>query len=288
MTALDPPTASNPHPLPPPRTPLVLTAPPAWFHRPLPARRPLDRLPMGDPDAGLGRALGLWLLRTVHHHPLELRICASGRHAGVWFGLAGIGATPRHAAAVTNAARGRFAAALSLGGWSVFPKPAPGLPRRIQHLAPVERGVRGCLGDLERTRSVLGAASRRGAPLVVRLALRAVRSCPDVVADVLRTDADLRRRLPGRPASLVLRDDPAAPPALVESRALLDEAVSLQLSVSVRGRVLPGPIALRMLTEALSADLGMRLAPSPGLARVPLESRALAAFPTLLGGNPQC
>ncbi len=193
---------------------------PTWFHVPLPRgaalSRLLPRISDGSPIEGLSR----WLLEKGGRHRLELRLAGRGQHAGAWFGIAGVGATPRDAAHTGKKAAANLADVLDGFSIAAQVRAAPDLPRQSLGLRLAGGGTRlQCASGLATTRATLPACGVKGAPLV-----------------------------------LARVDSPA-----VRATRIRDEAAGMRVRVLVHGRRFPSPLRLRLLSDALGDDLDARV-----------------------------
>lgn len=204
-----------------------------------------------------------WLLERGGRHRLEVRLAASGGHAGVWLGVAGVGATPRDAAACGRRGKRELADALLAVKVADQGRCPPALPRQVRGLVLRGDGPRlQADSGLSGTREALPECGRKGSPLVLRVQFDLSRASGELVGEARRTlQAAASARSP-EPAWMMSRTGQLRRIDTPQRRALrvLDEAASLRIRVLVHGRSLPSALRLRILSDALQSDLGGTLA----------------------------
>lgn len=251
------PVFQSPHPMA-----SLCVSSPMWCHVPLGKGRTLTNARRrGGSPRGV-RTILEWLLECGGQHRLELRMAASGGHAGIWLGLAGVGATRRNAEATGRRGKSQLADALLAMKVGIRRQPPPALPRRILGLAASgPQQELQSTADLPATRAALPECSRAGAPLVLRIQFDLSRASRGLVSEAhrtLRVAANSSAPDPGwvmsRTGEVRRVDTP-----LTRAGRVLDEAAALRLRVLVHGRTLALPLRMRILSDALQDDLGGQL-----------------------------
>lgn len=232
---------------------------PMWWRVPLDSRWP-GRGKQGPRSL---RTILHWMLEQGGRLRVELRLAGSGAHTGAWLGVAGVGATPRDAEACGRRAKKQLSDALQTVDIQAFKGLPPALPAPARGLVRVGKGARlQSDASLEATREALPGCSIKGHPLLLRVQFDLSRAHGELVREAQRTcqsaassDRPTPDWLVSRTGQLVRVDSP-------ERRAMrvLDEVAALRMRILVQGRRLPGALRLRILSDAIQADLGGQLA----------------------------
>lgn len=234
-----------------------------WCHVPLRRGQTLAQAGGRGGSAGGVTTILQWLLERGGRHRLELRMAASGGHAGVWLGIAGVGATPRDAEACGRRGKRELAdGLLAMRVAEQARRPAP-LPARVRGLEARVEGQRlQAAGGFAATRQALPECSRRGAPLVLRVQFDLSQAAGELVSEAQRTWRAAVSAASPEPAWLMSRTGQLRRIDTPQRRAkrVLDEAAGLRIRVLVHGRTLPSALRLRILSDALEEDLGGSLA----------------------------
>jgi len=232
---------------------------PLWWRVPLDSRWPSR----GKQGLRSLQTILHWMLEQGGRLRVELRLAGSGAHSGAWLGVAGVGATTRDAEACGRRAKKQLSDALQTVGIEAMKDRAPALPGPARGLVRVGRGAR-LQSDtgLEATREALPSCSIKGHPLLVRVQFDLSRAHGELIREAQRTcqsAASSDRPEPGwlmsRTGQLVRVEGPGR-----RAMRVLDEAAALRMRVLVQGRRLPGALRLRILSDAMQADLGGHLA----------------------------
>ena len=93
MTNLD--TNPTTFRVPTPNPIQLVSGPTTWFHVPRPRCTHMAAMPHASLSGTAVESLLRWVLHQSALYTLELRLCGSGQHGGIWLGLTGRGATPR-------------------------------------------------------------------------------------------------------------------------------------------------------------------------------------------------
>jgi hypothetical protein len=244
----------------PPLAAGLTVARPAWFRVPCPRGRTLTEVELEEFKLPAD-VIAQWLAESGARHRLEFRLGTSGQHGGFWFGVAGVGVTPREAARVHRAAVDHLQQAFDSFRWCPKPGTPPGLPRHsvgLQARHPLRSR-----GRLEITRGALSHVARKGAPLVLQVQVDLSRARPALI----RQAHQLRQIAQACDERNDWQRQVAQPTVASEAEhrlcRLIDEAASPRLRIRLYSRRLPGKLALRMLADGMSADLASSLSWGP-------------------------
>jgi hypothetical protein len=196
-----------------------------------------------DPFVAPAEMLACWLTERGARYELELRVGSSGQHAGVWFGLTALGATPREAARLARDGGRVLMDSVSSFRWKVRRCVAPALPRGVRHLGrgPTERPLM-MPGPAPFYLTVLPKVARKGSPVVLRFRVTHRGGDTGLFSEA--------RRL--RDLAITSREHEAS--ALRATR-VIDQTAGLGVEISLHARRLPGEVPSRLLASALTQDL---------------------------------
>ncbi|MCK6506739.1 hypothetical protein L6R53_25780 [Myxococcota bacterium] len=253
-----------------------------WFHRALPAGTPLHA--MVRTEELHGHILVDWLAMAAGRYRAQVRIAASGRHAGVWLGLLALGATAREADSAGQRGRQELEQGLAELGWQVQPSEAPPLPRAWRCL---DFGTTGPLGVgapiLPKVASSLERVARPGAPLVVVWTFDLSRARPAAVQQA----SPLRSQLYARITDPEPDDCPIERVrTLLECLMLLDAAIDATVTIQVHAHRLPGAVPMQMLANQLSLSHSQPATWARTLTPAPVQQVLIAAVLELLAVTP--
>ena len=230
-----------------------------------------------------------WLVEQGPSYEAELRIGTTGHHAGVWLGIRGVGATPRHAEKLGRRGAQTLVEAAAGFHWRLHTRAAPSLPHQRVHLATAGANTRfhTAPGRLV-SPQIMSQIARPGAPLLLRLRARFRHTQPELArqAGEAMDQAFIRWNPSNEPSSHDLTGGCSKEKHLIDrAEHLLEELAGLQLSFSLHSSKLPGELPLRLLAEAFAQDLQGIVRWQPEAAWVPSELDLLGDFMHLLSAS---
>jgi len=252
----------------------LVAGPTTWFHVPISRSSDLGSIPHAHTDGSAVNILLQWLLHQGALYTFELRLCGSGQHGGIWLGLTGHGATPRHAAEVARDGRERVESFLRLNRWRATVRKAPRLPRWSAGLCFRQSSKRmSSKHGLVAQRALVQHLAAPGSPLVMQLRMQA----PAVSTEVYDHTRALERRM--RNARFVGFPSHVLDHHQSMIQKLKDDAADLTVTVHLSSARVPSALRLRQLASAFP---GSRIAqpwaeqPSPTRASLTVLRDGLA------------
>lgn len=275
MTNLD--TNPTTFRVPTPNPIQLVSGPTTWFHVPRPRYTHMAAMPHASLSGTAVESLLRWVLHQSALYTLELRLCGSGQHGGIWLGLTGRGATPRHAAQVSHEGRQMFASFFQMNHWSASIRRTPKLPRWTVGLCTrPDRSRLDSVQALLPQRASVQAYAERGVPLVLQMRMEA----GTAAADVYQQASRLEQALDGTVRNRQARNLHNRHQTLL--RNLQDDAVDLSVTVHLSAARAPSSLRLRQLAAAfpesrVAQPWGPTATPTPATLAVMRDALALMA-----------